>query len=169
MEGVSESESEQREWLSGIITRVRDHQVSGWVGYGGITIQRSGLMFPVTVQIWSSMRFSIRSSEMFTALACVGAETIINSLAARHTRNAAKHDWNSNSGKVHVGDANSKARTELGVCLCVIIDPSFRSLMTTVSFCISWSRIPDILILYHFYAKCFQVFGAINQDLIKGQ
>lgn len=73
--------------------------------------------------------------EMFTALSCAGVETVKNKLSGSRTNNAAKHDGNSISGKVHVSDATSEARTELAVCLCDDNRAS-ESLVTTVFFCI---------------------------------
>lgn len=116
MEGVSERASEWREWLSGIRT---EEEISELSGYGTHSLcYNPEITTHVPSHVSNPHRGSRFNPEKCLVLAGVGAETIINSLAALHTHDAAKHVWKSHSGKVHVGDADSEARTELSVCLC---------------------------------------------------
>ena len=147
---MTEGEREHREWLSGIKkkpTRVRDRQLCESVGHFSETpsvlpSKDYKLMFPPRPAFsehdsqWDSRVLDLEKClPQSCVCVCVGVETIKSSLAAQHTRNTAKHDWNRISGKVHVSDANPKSENRTCVCVCVcvcvyvmIIDP----LMTTL-------------------------------------
>ena len=114
-----------------------------------VSIQRSQ-KFPVGVQTHSSLR----CHWSYCTRVCRSGDNK-RSLAAQHTHNTAKHDWNSISGKVHVSDAKSKARTELGVCVLQI----FWRLVTLSLFVSDASDCWYFLLIFlfsNFYAKYFQ-------------
>lgn len=167
-------------------TRVRDRQLCESVGHFSETpsvlpSKDYKLMFPPPRPAFSEHNSHWDSRVLVLekclpqscVCVCVGVETIKSSLAAQHTRNTAKHDWNRISGKVHVSDANPKSENRTCVCVCVMImDPLMTTLLSlSLSLSpISWWLKFLISFFFSFSFSCKVLSKCsehINQDLIK--